>query len=321
MIDALVSEQDIVAAGNRIRPIAHKTPVLASESINRLAGCNIHFKCENFQRSGSFKFRGACNAVALLRSREQIGVVATHSSGNHGAALALAAAIHGLKAYVVMPESALMIKRKAVQDYGAQVILCEPSMDSRERTLEELRERTGAYFIPPYNHPWIIAGQATAATELIAAEPDIDCLLTPLGGGGLLSGSALAARYSGRDIEVMGAEPSGADDAFRSMADNRIYPSINPQTICDGLLTSLGDVTFPIIRDNVHAILTVDDGTVIEAMKLIWTRMKIVVEPSSAIALAAVLCNRTKFHGRNVGVILSGGNIEPAKALKLFLQG
>lgn len=312
-MNPFLSINSIIEASKRIKDCAHRTPVIISESINKIAGCSIFFKCENFQKVGAFKFRGAFNAVASLKEDELAKGVATHSSGNHAAALALSAKMHNTKAYIVMPHTAPVIKKKAVQGYGAEIVFSEPTLESRQETLNKVVKETGAHFVPPFNDTRIIAGQATAALELIEGAEKLNFIIAPVGGGGLLSGTSLSAKYFGNDIRVIGAEPKGADDAFRSIRDNKIYPSVNPQTICDGLLTSLGDITFEVIKENVNEIITVSEETIIEAMRMIWERMKIIIEPSSAVVLAVILENKEKFHDRNIGVILSGGNVDLEK--------
>lgn len=304
------SKQEIIAAAARINDLIHKTPVLTSSSIDRMAGCELYFKCENFQKVGAFKYRGASNAISLLSKSELAHGVATHSSGNHAQALALAAKMKGTKAYVVMPNNAPKSKKEAVLGYGAEIIECEPTLQARESTLEEIVKKTSAYFVHPYNDERIIAGQATCAMELLDVCKHPDYILAPVGGGGLLSGTALSAFYFSPVTKVIGAEPAGADDAFRSFTQNKIIPSVHPKTIADGLLTSLGDKTFPIIKKHVEAIMTVSDEQIIEAMKMIWQRMKIIVEPSAAVPLAVVLANKTYFAGKGIGIILSGGNID-----------
>ncbi len=303
-------KKNIIDAHNRIFNIIHQTPVLTSSSINEITGSQLFFKCENFQKVGAFKFRGATNAVNLLSDDQLEKGVATHSSGNHAQALALAAKTKGVNAYIVMPSNAPKSKKEAVIGYGAKVIECTPTLEARENTLDAVVKETGAYFIHPYNDERIIAGQATCAKELIEAINDLDYIIAPVGGGGLLSGTALAAHYFSSNVKVIGAEPMGADDAFQSLQKGEIIPSIKPQTIADGLLTSLGDKTFPIIRKFVDSIITVDDDKIIEAMKLIWQRMKVIIEPSAAVPLAVVLENQDIFQNKKTGIILSGGNID-----------
>ncbi|RLD68655.1 MAG: threonine/serine dehydratase [Bacteroidetes bacterium] len=301
---------DIKKAHERIRPFIHKTPVLTSSGIDAIIGASVYFKCENFQKVGAFKFRGATNAVLLLDDRIKKLGVATHSSGNHAAALALAAKNMGIKAYVVMPETAPLIKKKAVKSYGAEITFCAPTLAARESTLNEVIEKTGATFIHPYNNKDIICGQGTAALELLDEYSDLDIIMAPVGGGGLLSGTAIAAKELNPNIKVIAAEPQNADDAYRSFKSGYLIPSENPNTIADGLLTSLCNLTFKIISEKVDEIVTVSENGIIEAMRLIWERMKIIVEPSSAVPLAAVLENKQLFFGKKIGIILSGGNVD-----------
>ena len=305
-----IVKQDIIDAASRIAPYAHRTPVLSSTTLNKIIGSEVWFKCENFQKVGAFKFRGATNTILQIPSEKLTKGVATHSSGNHAQALALAAATLGISAYIVMPNNAPNSKKAAVQGYGAKIIECEATLEARESTLAQVIEETGAYFIHPYNDERIIAGQATAAKELIQEAPNLDAIIAPVGGGGLLSGTALSAYYFSNGTKVYGAEPTGADDAHRSFRAGEIIPSLNPDTIADGLLTSLGTKTFPLIQKYVQDILTVSDKQTVEAMKLIWQRLKIIVEPSAAVALAVVTENQELFKGKKIGVILSGGNVD-----------
>ncbi len=301
---------DIRQANYRIEKLINHTPVFTSRSINRITGATLFFKCENFQRSGAFKFRGVSNALSCFPVDKSVKIVATHSSGNHAGALALAASLNNLKCIVVMPANSPKIKVEAVREYGAKIVFCEPTLQSRETELERVQEQTGAYFIHPYNNFNVIAGQGTAAWELLNEYNDLDCIIAPVGGGGLLSGTAITAKSVNSDITVFGAEPKGADDAFRSFKEGRIIPSENPKTIADGLLTSLGNLTFAAIRSNVDDILTVREESIIQALRLIWQRMKIIVEPSACVSLAAVLENKQLFKNRKTGIILSGGNID-----------
>ena len=302
--------ETIKEAAKRIAPYIHRTPVLTSGNINAILQTNLYFKCENFQKVGAFKYRGATNAVQRLSESQLQKGVATHSSGNHAQALALAAKIKNIDAYIVMPKNAPKSKKDAVIGYGAKVIECEPTLEARESTIEQVIHEKNAYFIHPYNDYTIIAGQATCAMELFEEVSGLDFLLAPVGGGGLLSGSALAAHYFSPGTTTIGAEPSGADDAFRSLKEGKIIPSRNPKTIADGLLTSLGSKTFPIIKEHVNQILTVDESSIIDAMRLIWQRMKIIIEPSSAVPFAAVMENQDLFKGKKIGIILSGGNVD-----------
>ena len=270
----------------------------------------VFFKCENFQKVGAFKARGAINTVLSLKDEEAANGVATHSSGNHAAALALAARIRGIQAYIVMPDNAPQVKKNAVSSYGAEITYCKATLKAREDTLEELVKKTGAVFIPPFNDHRVITGQATAALELLEDCNEFDILIVPLGGGGLLSGTALCAHYISPATSVIGAEPKGADDAYQSLKAGKIIPSESPKTIADGLLTSLGNLTFEIIQKHVNEIVLVDDDAIIAATRLIMERMKIVVEPSAAISLAVAIQKKSELSDLNVGIILSGGNID-----------
>ena len=297
----------------RIKPYVHQTPVLTSQLINNIAECELYFKCENFQKVGAFKFRGATNAILQLNDEEKKHGVGTHSSGNHAQALALAAKIQGIKAYIVMPTSAPKVKSDAVADYGAEIIWCEPTLRSREETLEKVVKETGAAVIHPYDNHNVICGQSTATQELLEKYDDLDIVVTPVGGGGLLSGSALAAKYFNPAIKVYGAEPEGANDAWQSYRKGELVPSVNPNTIADGLLTSLSERTFNIIKQKVDDIFTVNDQEIKESMHLIWERLKIIIEPSSAVTLAVVLKNKEVFKNMKVGLVLSGGNVDLKK--------
>jgi threonine dehydratase len=307
------TKEDILEAHERIKNQIHRTPILSSSQINNLAGCEVYFKCENFQKVGAFKFRGASNSVLSMSESELQKGVATHSSGNHAAALALAAKMKNIPAYIVMPRTAPQIKKTAVEGYGAQIIYCEPTQQAREEALKKVVDETGATFIHPYNNYSVIAGQATCAKEILEELPGLNYIIPPIGGGGLSSGTCLSVKYFSEKAKVIAAEPKGADDAYRSLRDKTVYPSVNPKTICDGLLTSLGDKTYSVLSNNLEEILTASEETIIEAMKLIWERMKIIVEPSSAITLAVVLENKKKFAGKKVALILSGGNVDLTK--------
>ena len=304
---------DIEKAHERIRPYIHFTPVMTSKSINEIVGAELFFKCENLQKVGAFKFRGACNSVFSLSDEEAKNGVCTHSSGNHAAALALAARMRGVPAYIVMPENAPEIKKKAVAGYGAQITFCEPTQAARESTLKLLAQQTGAAEIHPYNYFNVICGQGTVAKELIEETGNLDVVMAPVGGGVLLSGTALSTRALLPKARVIAAEPTGADDAFRSFYSQTLHPSIAPKTIADGLLTSLGSFTFPIVLANVDQITTVSEESIVAAMRMIWERMKIIIEPSSAVPLAAILENKAEVKGQRVGIILSGGNVDLGK--------
>jgi threonine dehydratase len=311
MADGTVADFAAVRqAALRIAHVVHRTPVLRSDFFDRATGARVFFKCENFQKVGAFKFRGASNAVLSLEDDEARRGVVTHSSGNHAQALALAARMRGIPATIVMPSNAPAVKRAAVAGYGAKIVSCEPSVRSREETADAVMRRTGAVFVHPYNDPRIIAGQGTAGLELLEDVPNLDVVLAPVGGGGLLSGTAIAVRSLRPIAKVLGAEPKGADDAARSLATGHILPSDNPQTVADGLRTSLGELTFRLIRQLVEDIVTVEDTATMNAMRLVWERMKIVIEPSAAVPVAVLLENADRFAGRRVGVILSGGNVD-----------
>lgn len=304
---------DIQAAHARIQPFIHRTPVLTSSAINEIAGCELFFKCENFQKVGAFKARGAANAVMKLSSEQRANGVATHSSGNHAAALARAASVAGIPSYIVMPSNAPEIKKKAVKGYGGEIIECEPTLQARETTLEAVVERTGATFIPPFDYLDVIEGQATCALELLEDQPELDIIMAPVGGGGLLAGTALLVHYMNPQIQVIAGEPTGADDAFRSFHEGSIIPNTSTNTIADGLLTSLGKLPFAVIQEHVKDILLATDPQIIEAMRLVFERMKLVIEPSGAVPLAALLANKERFDGKKVGIIFSGGNVDLGK--------
>ncbi|MBN1824701.1 MAG: pyridoxal-phosphate dependent enzyme [Candidatus Eisenbacteria bacterium] len=314
--------REIREAQDRIRPHTHRTPLLTCAALDREGGARFYFKCENFQKVGAFKARGATNAVFLLGAEEATRGVATHSSGNHAAALALAARSRGVPAYVVMPRTSPRVKVEAVRGYGAEIVFCEPNLEARERGLAEVVARTGAAFIHPYDDPRVIAGQGTAAAEMIEDGPEpMDAVIAPVGGGGLLSGTALAFAALSPRTAVIGAEPKGADDAYRSLREGKILPSVEPRTVADGLLTSLGRHTFPILRRLVREIVTVEEETILRAMRLVWTRMKIVIEPSAAVAFAAALERPDLFVARSVGVIFSGGNVDPDRLPEMGFGG
>ena len=303
----------ILQAHERIKPFIHRTPIMTCRSLDNICGARIYFKCENFQKVGAFKFRGATNAVLSLSDEEKQKGVATHSSGNHAQGLALAAKMQGIRAYIVMPENAPTVKRKAVEGYGAEVIPCAPTLKSREDTLQKVIEQTGAVIIHPFDDYRIIAGQATAARELIEDEGDFDFIMAPVGGGGLLSGTALSCFYWSPETKVIAGEPSGADDAFQSMKAGTIVPCAKPATIADGLLTTLSERTFGIIKNHVSDIITVTDEEIVAAMRMIWERMKIIIEPSCAVPFAALLKKKEMFKSKKIGIILTGGNVDLGK--------
>jgi threonine dehydratase len=302
--------EDIVNAHQLTGGMLHCTPVMTSSAINRITGTELFFKCENLQRTGSFKFRGATNAVFSLTQEQASHGVGTHSSGNHAAALAFAASLRGIRAHIVMPSNAPEIKKKAVAGYGGIITLCEPTLQARESTLAQIVETTGIALIHPYNNSKVIAGQGTSAKELMGQISSLDLVMCPVGGGGLLSGTALSVKSLSTTCKVIAAEPLGADDAYRSFKAGYIIPSAHPVTIADGLLTSLGEINFAIIRNKVDEIITVSEDAIIEAMRLVWERMKLIIEPSAAVPLAAILENKRSFRNLRVGIILSGGNLD-----------
>ncbi len=302
---------DIEQAAERIRPFAHRTPVMTCATLDEMAGQHLFFKCENLQKVGAFKFRGACNAVFSLSPEEAALGVATHSSGNHAQALALAARLRGIPAYIVMPENAPSVKRAAVAGYGGQITFCRPTLEARESTLAAVVAATGAAVVHPYNDPRVIAGQGTAALELLEEVPGLDVVMAPVGGGGLLSGTAVAVAARRPSARVYAGEPAAADDALRSLQQGTIVPSVDPRTVADGLRTSLGTLTFAIIRQGVAGIITASEESIVRATRLLWERAKIVVEPSGAVPLAALLeQGLPEPGGLRVGVILSGGNVD-----------
>jgi len=304
----------IKEAAARIEPHVHRTPVFTSATIDRLCGRQVYFKCENMQKVGAFKARGAVNAVLSLSDDDFQGnpekCVTTHSSGNHAAALAYAARRRGIQAHVVMPENAPPAKKEAVAGYGARITYTESTQKAREEALDDIVTQTGAVFIHPYNDPRVVAGQATASMELMEQVPGFDTVIAPVGGGGLLSGTALSVSDLQPKTAIIGAEPEGADDAFRSLQAGKIIPQTNPRTIADGLRTSLGDLTFPIIQKHVSAILTANEDAIVEAMRLVWERMKLVIEPSAALPLAVLMVKGDQIKGEKVGLIVSGGNAD-----------
>ena len=300
----------IRAAHRRIAAQVHHTPVLTCSTLSRLAGNELFFKCENFQRVGAFKFRGACNAVLSLSAEQAAKGVVTHSSGNHAQALALAARLRGLAARIVMPNTAPPAKIAAVRDYGGEITFCRPTLQAREAGAREIIARHGSALIHPYNDERIIAGQGTAALELLQDVGDLDAVLAPVGGGGLLSGTAIACKESRDRIKVFGCEPANADDAYRSFHSGTIQPALPPNTIADGLLTSLGDKTFAVIRRYADDLLLVSEEEIVEALRLVWERMKLIIEPSAAVPVAASLKGLPDLRDKRVGIILSGGNVD-----------
>lgn len=310
MLTAIPSFSDIKRAHQRISNYVLQTPVLTSKHIDEIAGCNIHFKCENFQKVGAFKMRGASNAIFSHRPEEREKGFACHSSGNHGQAVALAAKLAGTKAYIVMPKNSTKVKIDAVKGYGAEVVLCEPNEESREGTCQRIVSEKGAILIHPFNDYDIIAGQATAGKELLEEVDDLDIVITAVGGGGLSAGTALITNYIQPNVEVYLGEPEMVDDAYQSLKAGKIIPNESANTIADGLKTTIGEKNFEIIKEHVKGVLTVSEGEIISAMKLIWERMKIVIEPSAAVPFAAVLKNKALFKNKRVGIILTGGNVD-----------
>lgn len=301
---------DIFDAAARIAPHAHATPVLTSRALDAEAGATLHFKAEQLQRAGAFKFRGACNAVFSLDATQAARGVVTHSSGNHGAALALAAQLRGIPCHVVVPDGAVRAKLAAIEHYGAILHRCAPTIAAREASCAQVQAETGGTVVHPYTDPRVIAGQGTAALELLTAQPDLDALVVPLGGGGLAAGTALAMRALAPRCRLFLAEPEGAADGARSFARGALDVDFVPDTVCDGLRGSLGAINFALLRTADAQVLTADDARTVAAMRLLWTRTKQLVEPSSAIALAALLAHPEHFAGRRVGVVLSGGNVD-----------
>jgi threonine dehydratase len=317
---SLPTKEDIVHAARRIEPYIRRTPVLTSDDINERCNTELFFKCENFQQAGSFKSRGACNNLLQLTAEERQRGVCTHSSGNHAGALARAAKLFGTKAFIVMPQNSEKTKIDIVRSYGAKIYFCEPTLEAREAGLQQIQQQTGAIEIHPYNNLRTITGQATACKELIEqCNGDLDVIIAPVGGGGLLSGTALSAHYFGNNIRVIAGEPEEADDAAQSFYSGTFVPAKQTKTIADGLRTSLGSFTFPIITNYVYDIYTVSEEAIVEALRLIFNKLKIVVEPSSAVALAVVMENISKFMGKKTGVILSGGNID-AQRMALIIN-
>ncbi|MFD1095046.1 pyridoxal-phosphate dependent enzyme [Salegentibacter chungangensis] len=306
----MITRQELEQVHQRILPHIHRTPVLTSHLINEISGSDLYFKCENFQRMGAFKMRGAANAILNLSKDKQRKGVVTHSSGNFAQAISLAAKSLGVPAYIVMPSSAPEVKKAAVRTYGGKITECPPNLKDREDTAKKIMEETGATFLHPSNDLDVIYGQGTAAIELLEEQPELEYIITPVGGGGLLAGTALAIKHFGIKCKSIGAEPFEADDAYRSLKNGKIETNTSTNTIADGLKTQLGDKNFPLIQELVQEIIRVEESEIKQAMKLIWERMKIIVEPSSAVALAAVLREKEKFKGKKTGIIISGGNVD-----------
>ena len=301
---------DVQAAAARIEPYIHHTPIMRCSAIDEIVGASVHFKCENLQKVGAFKFRGACNTVLSLSEKEIENGIATHSSGNHGAAVALAARLRGTTAVVVMPSNTSAVKQAAVAHYGARIVHCEPNDESRRRTLEAIIAEEGRTLVHPFDDVRVIAGQGTAALEFLEQAPDLDIIMTPVGGGGLLSGTATVVAALSPKTRVIGAEPAGADDTYRSFRAGHIIPVGVPDTIADGLRTTVGELTFPIIARHVSDIVRVSEEAIVEAMRLTWQRTKLIVEASAAVPLAALLEGTVDVRDARVGIIISGGNVD-----------
>ena len=312
------TKERIVQVHERIKPYIHETPILTSSLIDEIAGCSIFFKCENFQKMGAFKMRGATNAILQLSNEDQQKGVVTHSSGNFAQALSLAAKSLGITAYIVMPSSAPQVKKDAVKTYGGIIIECPPTLKDREETAQKIVSEKGATFVHPSNDIEVILGQGTAALELIQKKPNLDIVVTPIGGGGLIAGTALAVSLFSERTKTIGAEPFEVDDAYRSLISGKIETNESTNTIADGLKTQLGDKNFPIIQKYVEEVIRVSEEEIKEALKLIWERMKIIVEPSSAVALAAILKEPAKFKNKQIGLIISGGNVDLGKLGDVF---
>ncbi len=310
MSDTAVTFDDIKTAARRIAPFASRTPLLWSSTLNASVGAQVSFKCENLQKIGAFKFRGALNAVMSLDDARAKPGVATHSSGNHGAALALAARLRGIPAFVVMPENAPQPKREAVRAYGGEIVTCAPGLKAREATLATLIEERGLEVVHPYDDARVIAGQGTCALEILEEMPDVDVILVPVGGGGLISGTAIAVNGIRPEIRVIGAEPALADDAWQALETGERVVLDNPDTVADGLRASLGELNFAIIREHVESIVRVEEAAIVEAMKYAFSRLKLVIEPSSAVPVAVVLKGLVDLHGLKAVVVLTGGNVD-----------
>ncbi len=305
----MMYKQIMIETQKRIKPFIHNTPILTSTLLNEMVGANLFFKCENFQKMGAFKMRGATNAVMLLSDEQKQKGVVTHSSGNFAQALALAAKNQGIDAFIVMPDSAPQVKKEAVKEYNGKIFECKSTLEAREKAAKEIQEQKGATFIHPSNDLHVIFGQGTAAKELLETQPDLDYIFAPVGGGGLIAGTAIAAEHFGTNCKVIGGEPFEVDDAFRSLLSGQIESNVTTNTIADGLKTTLGDINFPIIQKGVEKIIRVTEEEIITAMKLIWERLKIICESSSAVAFAAFIKEKERYKNTNIGIIISGGNV------------
>ncbi|MDG5491672.1 threonine/serine dehydratase [Psychroserpens sp. SPM9] len=308
-----MTKENLIDCHNRILPFIHKTPVLSSRLVNERIEAKVYFKCENFQKAGAYKMRGATNAIMQLTNAQKQKGVVTHSSGNFAQALSLAAKSLNVKATIVMPSNAPVVKKNAVKQYNGQIIECEPTIEARQNAANQIVHSTGATFIHPSNDPNVILGQGTACIELLNEQSDLDVVFCPIGGGGLIAGSALAAHHFGNSCKVIGAEPFEADDAYRSLLSKKIETNKTANTIADGLRTQLGHHNFPIILKYINQIIRVTEAEIIEAMRFIWERMKIIIEPSSAVAFAALIKEKEQFKNQNIGIIISGGNVDVTK--------
>ncbi len=304
------TKEDLLTCHEKIKPYIHRTPVLTSQALNEMSGAEIFFKCENFQRMGAFKMRGAAHAILNLSNEQKRNGVVTHSSGNFAQAVSLSAKMQGIKAYIVMPSNAPQVKKDAVRGYGGIITECEPNIDVRQATTDKISEETGASKLHPSNQVDVILGQGTAAMELLEDHPDLNVIMTPIGGGGLVAGTALAAHFFGKNCKTIGGEPFEADDAYRSLLSGKIESNETANTVADGLRTVLGNHNFPIIQQHVDEIIRVKEDEIIAAMRLIWERMKIIIEPSCAVPFAALLREKEKFAGQKIGIVLSGGNVD-----------
>jgi threonine dehydratase len=307
------SAETLIECHRKIAPYIHRTPVMRSRLLNRMTGAELYFKCENFQRAGSYKIRGATHALLVKKEAGNLQGIVTHSSGNFAQALSLAARNIGVPAFIVMPESAPEVKKRGVREYGGQIVECASTLEARESEARHLQKETGAAFIHPSNDPWVMLGQGTACKELLEDVNDLEIVVAPVGGGGLLGGTALSAAFFGRECIPVGAEPLAVDDAYRSLKEGRILGNDTTETIADGLKTVLGTYTFPVLQEHVKTIVRVTEAEIVQAMRLVWERMKIVIEPSSAVALAAILKDGERFAGKKTGIIISGGNVDLQK--------
>lgn len=309
-MDRKPTYDDVVEASERIKPYAHKTPVMTSNWFNSKLNAELFFKCDNFQKVGAFKFRGACNAILSLHESDGKRGIITHSSGNHAQAVALASSTRGFKATIVMPRNAPKVKVNAVRGYGAEILFCEPTIDARKEMVQQYIEETGAHFIHPYNNIKVIAGQGTAAKEFLERIPDLDIIIAPIGGGGLISGTCIAAKAINPKIKVIGAEPERADDAYRSFRSGTIQPVLRTDTVADGLRTSLGEIAFEIMKDQLDDLVTVSEESIVRDMRTVWERTKLVIEPSCAVAVSACMDQKIDLTGKKTGIILTGGNVD-----------